>query len=89
LLATQSFFRLALLVAVLFISGVLIAAHGVRGIAIVIGVFLLITLPQSRAWQRIERPLVRLTGSRRRAAVLVTLVAIGAAAVINFYQYFL
>jgi hypothetical protein len=88
LLATQSLLRLALLLAVLLISGILIATHGVRGIAIVVGVYLLLTLPRSRAWQAVERPLVRLTGSRRRAAVLVTLVVLGAAAVINFYQYF-
>jgi hypothetical protein len=87
LLATQSLLRLALLLAAVLISGILIAAHGFRGIAIVVGVYLLLTLPRSRAWQAVERPLVRLTGSRRRAAVLVTLVVLGVAAIVNFYQY--
>jgi hypothetical protein len=87
LLASQPLLRFALLLGVLAISIALVAAHGVRGIAILVGVFLILTLPRSRAWQAVERPLVRLTGSRKRAAVVVTLVVLGTAAAINIYQF--
>ena len=79
--------RLALLLAALALFAWLVAAHGViRTFTIVIAVALVLSVPRTRAWQLGERWLVRLTGSRRRAAVLVMVLIIGTLAVVNLYN---
>lgn len=79
--------RFALLIAALVVCGAIIAAHGVRGVVFVIVIMLVATLPQTGAWRVTERALVRLTGSRRRATVLVLGVVICVLVVVNVYQY--
>jgi phosphatidylglycerophosphate synthase len=79
--------RLALLLGVLALFIVLVAAHGViRAFVIVMAVALILTAPRTQAWQVGERWLVRLTGSRRRAAVLVMVLVIGVMAAVNLYN---
>lgn len=75
--------------ALLVVAGalVLIATHGVRAIGVLVAVALALAIPRTRAFRQVERVLVLLTGSRRRAAVLVALVIIGAAAVYNVLQF--
>lgn len=68
---TQRLIRGALLGGVLLLCVILIAAHGLRGIAIVVGGILLISAVQTTAFRTVERALVRLAGSRQRAAMLV------------------
>lgn len=68
---TQRMIRGLLLLGVLVLCTVLIAAHGLRGIAIVVAVAVLAYAVQSPAFRAAERALVRLTGSRQRAAMLV------------------
>ena len=82
----QALFRLGVLVLILAVSVILVAAHGLRGFFIVIALILAWALPQTRVWQRIERTLVRLTGSRRRAAALIMGLIIGTLLVVNLYQ---
>jgi hypothetical protein len=79
-------FRLAVLLLILVVSIFLVAAHGLRGFFIVIALLLAWALPQTRAWQVIDHALVRLTGSRRRAAALIMGVIIGTLLVVNLYQ---
>jgi hypothetical protein len=59
------------LLAALAIGVALVATHGLRGLAVVAVLLLLVSAPRTRAWIIAEGFLVRLTGSRRRAAVLV------------------
>lgn len=68
---TQRLIRGLLLVGVLVLCTALIAAHGLRGIAVVVGVAVLASAVQTRAFRTTERALVRLTGSRQRAAMAV------------------
>ncbi len=68
---TQRLIRGLLLVGVLVLCTALIAAHGLRGIAVVVGVAVLASTVQTRAFRTTERALVRLTGSRQRAAMAV------------------
>lgn len=75
--------RSLLLLAALAIAAVLIAVHGVRAIGFLVGLALVLTIPKTRIWTVTERWLVRLTGSRRRAAVLAMLLVIGAVAAAN------
>ncbi|MGH2409238.1 MAG: hypothetical protein ACRDGS_02600 [Chloroflexota bacterium] len=66
-------------------AAIFVAAHGVRAIAVLVIVVLIATLPNTRGYKIVERVLVRLTGSRRRSAVLVALIVIGAGIAINIY----
>lgn len=68
---TQRLIRSLLLFGVLVLCTALIAAHGLRGIAVVVGVAVLASAVQTRAFRTTERALVRLTGSRQRAAMAV------------------
>lgn len=77
--------RLALTIAALLLCGIVIVTHGVRGVILLIVVALAMSAPQTRIWKGVERLLVRLTGSRRRAVLLVMLLGIGAVAVANLY----
>jgi hypothetical protein len=79
-------FRLVVLCLILIVSVFLVAAHGLRGFFIVMALILAWALPQTRIWQRIDRVLVRVTGSRRRAAALIMGVTIGTVLVVNLYQ---
>lgn len=77
--------RLLLLFGVLLVSAALVLTHGTRGFLFLIALALLATLPQTRAWKVSERWLVRLTGSRKRAAALVLVVLIAGLAIVNLY----
>jgi hypothetical protein len=79
--------RLGLLLVALLVCGALIAAHGVRGIILVIAIMMAATLPQTRAWRVTEHALVRLTGTRRRAAVLLMAIVVGVLIAVNVYQF--
>ncbi len=79
--------RSLLFLAVVVVLVVLVAAHGfVRALALLMVLALLTTAPRTQAWQTGERWLVRITGSRRRAALVVLLVLIGALAAVNVYN---
>ncbi|MBV9281185.1 MAG: hypothetical protein JOZ41_13975 [Chloroflexi bacterium] len=79
--------RSLLLFALFVCVVILVAAHGfVRAVAVLMALVVVTTLPKTRAWQMGERWLVRITGSRRRAALVALLVVIGALAVINIYN---
>jgi hypothetical protein len=79
--------RLLLPVFVLIAGAALVITHGVRGIAILVGVALIATVPQTRVWRIGEHYLVTLTGSRRRALALLMIVAIVVALLVNLYQF--
>jgi len=81
----RAMFRFLLLLAILAVSVLLIAAHGVRGLAIALVLIIAVGAMQSRAWQTIERPLVRLTGSRMSAAALILGVIIVVSVAIDVY----
>jgi hypothetical protein len=78
--------RFGLLIMVLLVSTVIIATHGVRGVAFVVVLMAVLTVPQTRAWAIGERWMVRLTGSRRRAAALILAIIVGALIAINIYE---
>lgn len=75
--------RFGLLLLALIAAGAIIITHGVRGIAAVVILTLVLAVPRTRAWRYASGVLVRLTGSRRRAAVLVAVVLIGVAIAVN------
>ena len=66
----------------------LIAAHGLRGIAVLVVLMLAVSVPRTRAWYIAEGALVRLTGSRKRAAILVLSTIIVAFLAIDAYSLF-
>jgi hypothetical protein len=72
--------------AALVLCVAIVAAQGIRGIVLVVAIMLLATLPGTRAWKVSERALVRLTGSRRRAAVLVMAIVVGLTIAVNVYE---
>jgi hypothetical protein len=75
------------LVALLFVIGAafwIVLTHGVRGVVVLIAIVLAVTVPRTAVWRYCERWLVRLTGSRRRAAVVVLTVIIFAGLAVNF-----
>jgi hypothetical protein len=61
--------RFALLAVAALAAVAVIAVHGIRGLAIVIFLVMVASLPRSRVYAIAEYWLVRITGSRRRAAV--------------------
>lgn len=75
--------RLVLLVLALIVCGWIIAAHGVRGVVLLVIIGLLVSVPQTRGWKYAERWLVKLTGSRQRAAALVLGIVILILAAVN------
>ena len=80
----RSLLFFAILVAVV----ILVAMHGfVRALALAMALALVTTVPKTRGWKMVERWLVRLTGSRRRAAVLALVVVVGVLAAVNVYSY--
>jgi hypothetical protein len=78
--------RLLLVVLVLVVSVTLVITHGVRGIAILVALAVIATVPQTRVWRTGEFYLVRLTGSRQRALALVMFALIAIALTVNVYQ---
>ena len=79
--------RSLLLFAIVVVVVVLVAVHGfIRGLVVLMVLAVATTVPRTQAWRVGERWLVRVTGSRRRAALVVLLVVIGALAVVNFYN---
>jgi hypothetical protein len=77
--------RFGLLVVAVIAAAAVIAVHGIRGLAIVVFLVMLATLPRSRPYQIAEYWLVRLTGSRRRAAVVVMSLIIAVLIAFNVY----
>lgn len=72
----SSAIRLVLLLVALTAAGIFIAFHGIRAIAILIVIALAITVPRTRVWRWVESGLVRLTGTRQRALLLVMVVVL-------------
>jgi hypothetical protein len=78
--------RLLLLLGALVVGGALVATHGIRGVAVLVVLLLLMSAPRTRIWSVAERELVRLTGSRRRAAVLVMSTVIVVVLAVDVYS---
>jgi hypothetical protein len=78
--------RPAVIALVVLLGAWLIVAHGVRGLVIVIAGIVVYALPRTRGWKMIEGPLVRITGSRRRAAVISFGLLIAVMAAFDIYQ---
>jgi nicotinamide riboside transporter PnuC len=77
----------SVLVAILLVAVLIIGiAHGTRGLVVAGVIILAWSAKDSRAWKAAEAFLVRLTGSRRRAAVLVMAVVIVVVLVFDVYQ---
>jgi hypothetical protein len=84
----STFFRSLLVSALVIGCLILIAFHGfVRGISALTVVVLLTAAPKTHLWKAVEKPLVRLTGSRRGAAALALSVVIGVLLLVNIYSY--
>lgn len=77
--------RFGLLALAAIAAAFVIAAHGIRGLGIVVFLVLLASLPRSRPYQIAEYWLVRVTGSRRRAAAVFMSVLIAALVAFNVY----
>lgn len=84
--ALAALIRFLLLLAVIAAALGLALTHGVRGFAIVLAAAVLAAAVRMPFFRRIAGWLVRLTGSRRRAAVLVMVVLIGALLAVNIYD---
>lgn len=67
-------------------AATVIAAHGIRGVAIVVFLILLASLPRSRPYQFAEYWLVRITGSRRRAFIVFMSFLIVVLVAFNVYE---
>lgn len=78
--------RFVLIFGALAACALVIAAHGVRGVIIIVVLAALASILRLPAFQGAARLLVRITGSPRRALVLVTSVTIGVMLAINLYQ---
>jgi hypothetical protein len=83
----QAVVRLVLLIVALLVAIAIIATHGVRGLVVLMLIAVAFTVPRTRVWRTGERWMVRLTGSRRRAAVVTMFVIIGALIAVNVYDY--
>lgn len=79
--------RFALLLLALVMATFVIVTHGVRGILVVIAVALVVSVPRTRGWKWGEAALVRITGSRRRAAFLAMVLVIGAMTLLAVLQF--
>ncbi len=79
--------RFAMLIVVLIVCATVIATHGFRGVAVLMVVGLAALAPRTRVWRTVEPPLVRLTGTRQRAAALVMVIVIACLAAFNVYEY--
>ncbi len=74
-----------LLLGALIVGAALVATHGIRGVAILVVLLLLLSAPRTRAYSIAEQALVRLTGSRKRAAILVMVVVIVVVLAVDAY----
>jgi hypothetical protein len=74
------------LLGALIVGVALVATHGIRGVAILVVLLLLVSAPRTRAWGLVERALVRLTGSRKRAAILVMALVIVVVLAVDLYS---
>jgi hypothetical protein len=84
----STFFRSLLISALVLGCLLLIAFHGfIRGISALTVVVLLTAAPKTRLWKTVEKPLVRLTGSRKGAAALALSVVIGVLVIVNLYSF--
>jgi hypothetical protein len=84
---TAAIVRSLLLIGLLLVGALLVATHGLRGLAVVLGLLVIWSVTQTRLWQSVEGVLVRLTGSRTRAAVLVLGTVLAIAVAVNLYEY--
>lgn len=78
--------RFGLLALAVIAGATVIAVHGIRGLAIVVFLIMLASLPRSRAYQAAEYWLIRLTGSRRGAFVVFMSVLIAILIAFNVYE---
>lgn len=78
--------RFLLLLGALIIGVALVAAHGIRGVAVLAVLLLVVSARRTRGWIVAESALVRLTGSRRRAAILVMATVIVALVAVDAYS---
>jgi hypothetical protein len=79
--------RFLLLLAALGLGVSLVAAHGVRGLLIAVVLLVAVSAPRTRTWRTVEYYLVRLTGSRRRAAVLALSVVLVLMVSVDIYEF--
>lgn len=80
--------RSVLLTAIAVACILLVAMHGfIRALVLAMAIAVATGLPKTPVWRAGERSLVRLTGSRRRAAVVAMLMLIGVLAVVNIYNF--
>jgi hypothetical protein len=79
--------RSFLLVVALGLGLYLAVVHGIRGLAVFAALLVVSALPKTRAWRFTEWLLVGVTGSRRRAAVLVMSLAIAALLAVNVVEF--
>lgn len=68
------------------VGAALVVAHGARGVAALAVLILVVSVPRTRAWSMAEGALVRLTGSRKRAAILVLSTIIVAVLAVDAYS---
>jgi hypothetical protein len=78
-----SIVRIVLPIIVVGACVAIIILHGVRGIALLVVLAAVSSVPQTRVWRTGERIMVRLTGSRRAALVVVCVALIGTLIVVN------
>ncbi len=83
---TQRLMRGLLLLGVILLCLWLVAAHGFRGIVIVSGVVVLVSVVQTRVFRALGGALVRFTGSRRRAVALVMGVVLAAMVAVSVIE---
>lgn len=75
------------MIAALVIGAWIIAEHGIRGIAVVTALVVVYSLTRTRAWRSGESWMVRLTGSRKRAAAVVLGAIIALTVAVNLVTF--
>lgn len=75
-----------LLFGALIVGAALVATHGIRGVTILVVLLVLLSARRTRGYQVAERALVRLTGSRKRAAILVMTIIIVVVLTVDVYS---
>ena len=83
----SSLLRFILLLAALAVCVGLVITHGFRGFVVIAFIAVIATVPRTRGYRFLERHLVRLTGSRARAAMLIGVVTLTAMIALNIVQF--
>ncbi|MDQ2742802.1 MAG: hypothetical protein M3Z66_10990 [Chloroflexota bacterium] len=83
----SSLLRFILLLAALAVCLGLVITHGFRGVVVIAFVAVIATVPRTRGYHFLERHLVRLTGSRARAVMLIGVVTLTAMIALNIVQF--